>query len=131
MMNGSNDNGAAGGGRRAEHKLSFEASPKRVRVMAGGKTIADTLGAGLLFETGYRPVYYFPRSDVRMDLLTPSQHRTHCPYKGDASYWHLDLGRRRVENAVWSYEDPLPEMARIKDFMAFYPDKVDHWFEED
>jgi uncharacterized protein (DUF427 family) len=131
MMNRSNDGRAGSAGRRADHKLTFEASPKRVRVMAGGKTIGDTLSAGLLFETGYRPVYYLPRSDVRMDLLTPSQHRTHCPYKGDASYWHLDLGHHRVENAVWSYEDPLPEMAQIKHYMAFYQDKVDHWFEED
>lgn len=116
---------------KADHRITFEKSPKRVRVMFNGKTIADTLAAGLMRETGHMPVYYFPPSDVRMDLLERTNHRSHCPYKGDASYWTLRVGERSAENAVWSYEDPLPEMAAIKGRIAFYWDKVDHWFEED
>ena len=130
-MNRSHEQRNVSSGRRADHRLAFEACPKRVRVIVEGKTIADTLDAGLLFETGHMPVYYFPRRDVRVDLLVPSEHRTHCPYKGDASYWHLSIGNRRVENAVWSYEQPFAEMAAIKECLAFYQDKVDHWFEED
>lgn len=114
-----------------EHHISFESSPKRVRVMANGKTVADSLCAGLLLETGSMPVYYFPRDDVHMDLLEPTNHRTSCPYKGEASYWSLKVGNRMVENAVWSYEQPLQTVAGIKGALAFYWDKVDHWFEED
>jgi uncharacterized protein (DUF427 family) len=84
-----------------------------------------------VFETGHHPVYYFPRDDVRTDLMEPTNHRTHCPYKGDASYWSLRVGNRAVENAVWSYEQPLSGMERIKGLLAFYWDKVEHWFEED
>src|SRR5438132_247418 len=90
--------------------LAFEKSPKRVRVIVADMTVADAFEPGLLFETGYRPVYYFPRRDVRMDLLERTDHRTHCPHKGDASYWTIRIGDRRVENAVWSYEQPLPEI---------------------
>ena len=116
---------------KAGHRITFEASPRRVRVMFNGKTVADTLAASLMRETGHMPVYYFPPSDVRMDLLERTSHGSHCPYKGDASYWTLRVGERSAENAVWSYESPLPEMAAIKGQIAFYWDKVDHWFEED
>ena len=114
-----------------EHRISFEPSPKRVRVMANGKTVADSLCAGLLFETGDMPVYYFPRHDVRIDLLEANSHRTRCPYKGEASYWNLKVGHRAVENAVWTYEEPSEAAAEIKQALAFAWDKVDHWFEED
>ena len=76
---------------KLDHRVAFEKSPKRMRVLVKDTTIADTVGPGLLFETGYRPVYYFPRKDVRMDLLERTEHRTHCPYKGDASYWTIKL----------------------------------------
>jgi uncharacterized protein (DUF427 family) len=115
----------------AARHLAFEASPKRVRVIVNGKTIADSLCAGLLFETGRQPVYYFPREDVRMDLMERTGSRTHCPYRGDASYWTVTVGNRAVENAVWSYEQPPPGMAQIRDRVAFHWDRVDHWFEED
>jgi len=118
-------------GKKTDHHLAFEPSQRRIRVIFNGKTVADTLRAGLMLETGYMPVYYFPREDVRMDLLERSNHRTHCPYKGDASYWTLKLGGRSAENAAWGYEEPLPEMALIKGQIAFYWDRVDHWFEED
>lgn len=118
-------------GKTSDRRITFEPSPKHVRVVFNGKTVADTLRAGLLLEAGHMPVYYFPREDVRLDLLERTDHRTHCPYKGDASYWTLTVGGRRIENAVWSYEEPFPEMAQIKGWLAFYWDKVHHWFEED
>lgn len=104
---------------------------RRVRVMFSGKTIADSLCPVLMRETGHLPVYYFPREDVRRDLLEPTGHRTHCPKKGDASYWTLKVGDREQENAVWSYETPLSDLPSIKGWLAFYWEKVDHWFEED
>jgi uncharacterized protein (DUF427 family) len=116
---------------KTDHRITVEASARRVRVMFNGKTIVDTLAAGLMRETRHLPVYYFPQSDVRMDLLERTNHKSHCPYKGDASYWTLRVGGRSIENAAWSYENPLPEMAAIKGQIAFYWDKVDQWFEED
>jgi uncharacterized protein (DUF427 family) len=99
--------------------------------MLNGKTVADSLNTLLLFETGHRPIYYFPRQDVRADFLKRTDHRTHCPFKGDASYWTLAVGDREVANAVWGYEQPIEAAAPIKGHLAFYWDKVDHWFEED
>jgi uncharacterized protein (DUF427 family) len=99
--------------------------------MFNGKTVADSLCTSLMLETGHMPVYYFPREDVRMDILERSNRHTHCPHKGDASYWTLKLGGRSAENAAWSYEEPFSQMSAIKGQIAFYWDKVDHWFEED
>jgi len=114
-----------------DYKITFEPSPRRVRVQFNGETIADSTGARLLFETRHLPVYYFPRSDVRMDLLRPTEHHTFCPYKGTASYWTIRAGDKSTENAVWSYPEPYDEVAAIKDYVAFYWDRVDHWYEED
>ena len=116
---------------KPDHRVAFEKSPKRMRVIVEDTTIVDTVGPGLMFETGHRPAYYFPRKDVRMDVLERTAHQTHCPYKGDASYWTIKIGDRLIDNAVWSYEQPLPEMSQIKDYLAFYWNKVDHWIEED
>ena len=109
---------------KPDHRLAFERSPKRMRAVVDDTTIADALEPGLMFETGYRPVYYFPRRDVRMDLLERTEHRTHCPYKGDASYFHLSANGEHAENAVWSYEEPFPAMEAIRGHLAFYPSKV-------
>jgi uncharacterized protein (DUF427 family) len=114
-----------------DYKITFEPSSRRVRVQFNGATVADSTNAHLLFETRHLPVYYFPRADVRMDLLTPTDHHSFCPYKGTASYWTLRVGDRTAENAVWGYPDPFEEVAAIGDFVAFYWDRVDHWYEED
>ena len=114
-----------------DYHIEFEPSPRRVRVGLGGETVADSSRMMLMHEGGHLPVYYFPRADVRMALLRRTDHGTHCPYKGDASYWTVEAGGRVAENGVWSYEDPYPEVAAIKDHMAFYWDRMDHWYEED
>jgi uncharacterized protein (DUF427 family) len=116
-------------GRR--HVISVEPCPKRVRTVFGDVTIADSTRVLLLLESKHLPVYYFPVEDVRMDLLEPTEHATHCPYKGDASYWSIKVDGRLAEDAVWGYQDPLPERADIKGHVAFYWNKVDAWFEED
>ena len=114
-----------------DYRVTLEASPRRVRVKFNGEWIADSTGAHLLFETRHLPVYYFPRGDVRMDLLRPTDHHTFCPYKGTASYWTIRVGDKSSENAVWGYPDPYDEVPALKDFVAFYWDRVDGWYEED
>lgn len=121
----------SGYARHPDYDVHFERSPKRVRVMFNGETVADSLATELLFETRHIPVYYFPRRDVRMDLLQRTEHSTHCPFKGDASYWSVTAGDRTAENAAWSYEAPYPQTAEIKDYIAFYWNRMDHWYEED
>ena len=114
-----------------DYKVTLEASPRRVRVKFNGETIADSTNAHLLFETRHLPVYYFPRADVRMDKLAPTDHHTFCPYKGTASYWTIRVGDKVSENAVWGYPEPYDEVDAIKDFVAFYWNRMDAWFEED
>ena len=114
-----------------DYRILFERSPRRVRVRFNGETIADSTDAHLLLETRHLPVYYFPRSHVRMDLLTATPHRTFCPYKGDASYWTVAAAGKIAENAVWSYQEPFAEVAAIKDFVAFYWNLMEAWYEED
>ncbi len=114
-----------------EYKVTLEASPRRVRVKFNGEWIADSVNAHLLFETRHLPVYYFPRADVRMDKLLPTDHHTFCPYKGKASYWTIRVGDKSSENAVWGYPDPYDEVPELQDFVAFYWDRVDGWYEED
>ncbi len=94
---------------------------KRVRVNFQGEVIADSTDAIALAEGSYPVVYYIPRKDVKMERLVPTSHRTHCPFKGDASYFSLG----DQENAVWSYETPFDDMLAIKELLAFYPNKVD------
>ena len=113
------------------HALYLEPSPRRVRGVIGGETVVDSTDVSLLHETGYLPVWYFPRSDVRFDLLEATDHTTHCPFKGDASYWTIRAGGKVAENKVWGYPEILPGTPPITDRVAFYWDAVDHWYEED
>ncbi|SHN65743.1 DUF427 domain-containing protein [Bradyrhizobium erythrophlei] len=108
-----------------DHPIAIEANLSRVVVKVGGKVIADTSNALTLREASYPPVQYIPRQDVDMAALTRSEHTTYCPYKGDASYYSIPVGGDRSHNAVWTYESPFEAMAQIKDYVAFYPDRVD------
>jgi adenylate cyclase len=113
------------------YRVEFEAYPRRVKVVFGGVVIADTERAIVLRETRLAPTFYLPREDVRMDLMVPTDYRTHCPFKGNAHYWTLTVGDKTVENAVWSYENPLPEALPIKGMMAFYRNRMDAWYDAD
>jgi uncharacterized protein (DUF427 family) len=108
-----------------DHPITIEANASRVLVRVGGKIVADTTNAISLREASYPPVQYIPRRDVNMAELTRSEHTTYCPYKGDASYHSIPAGGDRSLNAVWTYETPFEAMARIKDYVAFYPNSVD------
>jgi uncharacterized protein (DUF427 family) len=107
-----------------DHPITIIANPKRVRVVAGGKVIADTARALALKEASYPVVQYIPREDTDQSLLKKTAHSTHCPYKGDASYFTINTGDAAIENAVWSYETPFPQMREITGYLAFYPNKV-------
>ena len=108
-----------------DHPISIEANPSRVTVRVGGGVIADTREALTLREASYPPVQYIPRRDVDMSALTRSSHTTYCPYKGDAAYYSIPVGGTRSINAVWTYETPFEATAQIKEYVAFYPDRVD------
>jgi uncharacterized protein (DUF427 family) len=108
-----------------DHHISIEANPFRVVVAVGGQVIADTRDALTLREATYLDVQYSPRRDVDMAALTRSEHTTSCPYKGEASYYSVPAGGDRSLNAVRTYETPFEAMAQIKDYVAFYPDRVD------
>jgi uncharacterized protein (DUF427 family) len=108
-----------------DHPISIEANPSRVTVRVGGRVIADTREALTLREASYPPVQYIPRRDVDMSALTRSSHTTYCPYKGDAAYYSIPVGGTRSINAVWTYETPFEATAQIKEYVAFYPDRVD------
>lgn len=107
------------------HAITIEHNPKRVQVIFNGTTIADTRRALVLREGPLPPAQYIPRDDVAMSFLRPTTHSTHCPFKGDAAYFTVQAGGQTAENAVWSYETPLPAVADIKDYVAFYPEKMD------
>src|SRR5579884_1898999 len=128
--------------RNPEGNWNFEAPPpgramyiepigKRLRVVLGEQTIADSTHTQLVSESGLQPVYYFPRADVRAEVLEPSERHTRCPKKGEASYHTLHVGDRVEEAAAWYYPEPLPGAEAIRDHLAFYFDRMDHWFEED
>ena len=122
---------APGFAKHPDYRVGFETCAKRVRAVFGGETIACSTRAMLMRETRHIPVYYFPRDDVRTNLMTRTDNTSFCPFKGDASYWTIGAGGRTAENAVWSYEAPFQETAQIKDYMAVYWDRVDAWYEED
>lgn len=110
--------------------LYLEPSPRRVRVVVAGATVADSTDAMLLHETGRLPVYYLPRADVDAAALTASDTVTHCPFKGEASYWHVRVGEVVREDAVWAYPEPLPGAPDLSDLVAFRFAAADEWWEE-
>jgi uncharacterized protein (DUF427 family) len=108
-----------------DHPITVAPNPKRVRVTFAGRIVADTRRALTLREAGYAPVQYIPRADIDMALFERTANATHCPYKGDASYFTLKVDGRASENAAWSYEAPYPAVAAIKEHLAFYPKRVE------
>jgi uncharacterized protein (DUF427 family) len=111
--------------------VRLEPNHRRLRVLVDGVVIADTIRSLYLFEVDHLPVYYFPKQDVRFDLLDHTDHTSHCPRKGDAEYWSIVVGDRRIDNAVWGYPVPLEGTPDLSSYVAFYWNKVDNWFEED
>jgi uncharacterized protein (DUF427 family) len=103
-----------------DHPITVTPAATRWRAKFQGHVIAD-----------YPQVIYFPREDVSMEYMSRTDHRTHCPYKGDAAYYTLMMDGRFVENAVWTYEEPFPAMALIAGRLAFYPNQVEVYAVDD
>ena len=108
-----------------DHPITIERNPARIVVSVAGRIVADTREALTLREAAYPAVQYIPRKDVDMGLLDSTDRATYCPYKGDCSYFSIPLGGNRSINAVWSYEAPYAAVTPIKDYLAFYLDRVD------
>ena len=107
-----------------DHPITITRNPRRVRVTAGDVVIAETSKALTLKEAKYPAVQYVPREDANMALLERTERTTHCPYKGDASYYSVKADGKTLDNAIWTYETPFPAMTEILGHLAFYPDKV-------
>lgn len=108
-----------------EHTIALHRQHRRVTIAFAGETVADTTDAVTLEEAGYPPVLYIPLGDVARRFLEPSDHRTRCPFKGEARYWTLVAAGSRSENAVWGYDAPYDEVAAIAGHVAFYPERVE------
>lgn len=123
-----NENDSTTGG--SSPPLKFDPAHRRVRVFFGDEKIADSLGARLLLSRR-PPVYYFPQEDVRMDLLVESDHTDRRPSIGQASFWHVEAGERRAENAAWAYSDLKEGVPDLTGYVAFDWNAMDAWYEED
>lgn len=108
-----------------DHPITIEPHHGRVRVRVGGSVVADTVRALVLREAALPPVQYIPREDIAADLFEPSPLHTHCPFKGEASYWTATAGGLVRPDCAWSYERPYEAVAAIAGYFAFYPDRVD------
>ncbi|MGB7860118.1 MAG: DUF427 domain-containing protein [Acidimicrobiia bacterium] len=111
-------------------RIDILPSSRRVRIEIEGVTVADSTNASFLFETGLPIRYYFPKTDVRMDHLTPTELQTACPYKGVARYWSVGIGDTKHENIVWGYDSPLAESQKVTGLVSFYNEKVDIYVDE-
>jgi uncharacterized protein (DUF427 family) len=108
-----------------DHPITISPAEGNVRITVAGKIIAESARALRLEEKGYPPVYYLPRDDADMSLLVRTNHYTYCPYKGDCTYYSVPVGETKLENAVWTYERPHEAVASIREYLAFYPARVD------
>jgi uncharacterized protein (DUF427 family) len=108
-----------------DHPITISPVEGSVRITVAGKIIAESARALRLEEKGYSPVYYLPRNDTDMSLLDRTNHYTYCPYKGDCTYYSVPVGETKSENAVWTYERPHEAVAGIREYLAFYPTRVD------
>jgi len=111
-------------------RVDILASSRHVRVVIDGVEVADSHHPTLLFETGLPVRYYLPKLDVRMDLLTPTNTHTACPYKGTADYWSVTIGDVVHEDLVWGYRTPVHESAKIAGLVSFYNEKVDIYVDD-
>lgn len=114
-----------------KHQLFLSNYPLRLRATVAGRTVLDTRRARLLHETGILPQPYAPLEDYDRSLLEATETVTHCPFKGDASYWTLRVDGEERADALWTYETPQPESSWLKGYGCLYWDRVDEWWVED
>jgi uncharacterized protein (DUF427 family) len=113
-----------------EGLMYWDRVPQRVRARFAGETIVDSTAAKLLHEHGRLPIYYFPEGDVLPEALAPRDRTESSPHKGDATYWSVQVGDRRAENAVWGYPEPPSSAAFLAGHRALVWDAMDEWIEE-
>ena len=113
------------------HRIYFADFLPRVRAVIEGRTVLDTTRGKLLYESAIHPRLYAPLEDFDADVLARTDHSTHCPFKGDASYWSVSVNGTSHENAVWAYESPIVEASWLDGYASLYPDKADEWWVED
>ncbi|HEY8473835.1 MAG TPA: DUF427 domain-containing protein [Natronosporangium sp.] len=107
------------------HRIDILDSSRHVRIEVAGVTVAESSRPRVLFETNLPPRFYLPKPDLRLDLLEPSDHRTRCPYKGEARYYSVRIGDTLHPNLAWYYPSPLLESVKIAGLVAFWDEKVD------
>jgi uncharacterized protein (DUF427 family) len=107
------------------HSVTIAPSDVHVEIVVNGTKVAESDHPLLLDETGLPTRYYLPRADVRTDLLRATNFHTTCPFKGEASYWSLDLDGEVFDGIAWSYETPIPGAEAIAGLLCFYPDRVE------
>jgi uncharacterized protein (DUF427 family) len=109
----------------------LEGTPRRIRVVFAGLTVADSSRCLRILETSHPPTYYIPPTDVRLDLLEPTGRRTFCEFKGMARYHTLRVGERAAEDCAWSYSAPTPGYETLRDHLAFFAHLVDECWVDD
>lgn len=107
-----------------DHKVEEQRLKERLQVEVKGRVIADSGDVIRVREDKHPDRYYFPRSDISMDLMERSSSTSKCPFKGEAHYYNLTAGDRQLEDAAWTYEDPYEEHMSLKDRVAFDADKI-------
>jgi uncharacterized protein (DUF427 family) len=108
-----------------DHPITISPVESKVSVTVAGRIVAESKLALRLEEKGHPAVYYLPRNDADMSLFVRTTHHTYCPYKGDCTYYSIPIGGAKSENALWTYERPHEAVADIKEYLAFYPSRVD------
>ncbi len=114
-----------------QHRIWFQEHPRRMRAEIAGRVVLDTVRGHLLHESNIPPRLYVPLEDFGPDVLEPTDHTTHCPFKGDAVYYSVRVGGDVRTNAVWAYPRPKPEAAWLAPFASLYWERADAWYEED
>lgn len=109
----------------------LEPSTRRVRVIFYGEIVAETTRAIRVLETSHPPAYYIPPVDIRMDWLARTKHTSYCEFKGIAYYWSLTVNGQKSANVAWAYANPSPGYETIKDYLAFYPGRVEACYVDD
>ncbi|CAN5697261.1 DUF427 domain-containing protein [soil metagenome] len=109
----------------------IEPSIQHIRVIFNGIIIADTRAAQRVLETSHPPVYYIPPNDLQMAVLTLTTRHSWCEWKGQASYYTVEVGDRRAENAAWFYPTPTPAFRALQNHVAFYPSRMDACYVDD
>lgn len=109
----------------------LEPTGRRLRIVFGGETIADSHAGYRVLETSHPPVYYLPPTDLRMEYLSRTPRGSYCEFKGSATYWTVTVGSKTETDVAWSYEQPSPDFADIQGYIAFYAGRMDACYVDD